>query len=497
MRFLIFLSLIASFNFSYAQSNNNASLKANAVNLIEKGKFDEAKTLLERIKGSDNSKDLMFLLGFVYLKTGMYDQAVSSFKSYEASKPDNDEFHYYYGLALYETKKYDLALDEFNKSTLIGVKTAPSYYYSGYINFLRDDCDKALPFFVGALKEESEYNTLAHYYSGVCLYKKGFDDKTAFEASVYHFEKVADEKGPRQLDAQNYINSINEYLSGGAIRYKKRYNIDTQLNVAYSSRRTINPIEGVPIVGVDAGRGGSWGSFLLDLGVSPALYDTFAFFIDYGFDTNLAFSSQINNTNVQAHRPGLNFQFYNQSRTFEAYLKYMYEVELLEQDKIRKISSANIVELGFDQGFTPTWSLGMKIPIRLYSAEGGALGDFSGKSIEVVIVSQHIFGATSVRLEPSALFFMSGGALASFKHYRFATKFNLPWKFLFLWPSIKFIPGKISSDTGSSTTYDMGFSLFNPIGLGMKLSVFTNAKKGYVSQNWDVSTGLSLEYVFQ
>jgi Tetratricopeptide repeat len=496
VNFFLPILFVLSLNASYAQTNT-ASLKANAVNLIEKGKFEDARTLLETIKASDTNKDLLFLLGFVYLKTGLFDQAVQSFKSYDSEKPDNDEFHYYYGLSLYEMKQYDAALVEFNKSTLIGVKIAPSYYYSGYINFLRDDCSKALPFFVNALKEEGEYSLFSHHYAGICLYQKGFEDRSSFEASMYHFEKVADEKGPKQEEAKSYINSIKEYFSGGALRYKKRYNLASQMYIARSSHRTINPIEGVPVVGVDGGRPATWGSFLFDVGASPLLYENFAVFINYNFDTNFAFSSQLSTTNVQAHHPGLTFQFYNQSRTFEAYTGYKYEVELLERDSIKKISSAHAIYIGADQGITSTWSLGLRIPLRFYNAVNGALGDFSGKSIEVKLISQHIFGATSFRLEPSALFFLSGGSLASFQHLKVAAKFNLPWKILFLWPSIKIEPGRLGTTTGHSTTYDIGLSLFTPVGLGMKLSGFCNAKKGFVTTDWDFSGGLSLEYLFQ
>jgi len=496
VRFFLPILFILSLSALHAQ-NNTAYLKANAVNLIEQGNFEGARNLLERIKGTDTNKDLLFLLGFVYLKTGMFDQAVASFKSYDAEKPENDEFHYYYALSLYETKQYDAALSEFNKSALIGVKTAPSYYYSGYINFIRNDCDKALPLFVNALKENSDYTILSHHYAGICLYQKGFDDRSAFESSIYHFEKVADEKGPKQEEAKKYINSINEYFTGGVLRNKKRYNVASQLNLARSSHRTINPIDGVPIVGVDGGRSATYGSFLLDLGVSPLLYDKFALFINYAFDTNIAFSSQLNTTNVQAHFPGLTFQFYNQSRTFETSVGYKYELELLEQDKLRKISSANAIYIGLDQSITSSWSLGLRLPLRFYSATNGVLGNFSGKSIDFKLISQHIFGATSFRLEPAVLFYLSGGTLANFQHYRIAAKFNLPWRVLFLWPSIKIEPGRLASAAGHSTTYDIGLSLFSPVGLGMKISAFCNAKKGFVTTAWDVSTGLSLEYLFQ
>ena len=500
MRILTYLLLVVSLSVpsAYAEKSN-ASLKSNAVNLIEKGQFEEARDLLERIKGTDDSKDLLFLLGFVYLKTGMFNEAVRSFRDYEAKKPDNDEFHYYYGLSLYETSQYDAALSEFNKSALIGVKTAPSYYHSGYIYYLKNNCDKALPFFINALKEENEYNTLAHHYSGMCLYKKGFEDKSAFEASIYHFEKVADEKGPKQEEAKRYINAINEYLTEGTIRYKKRYNVGSELDIAISSHRTITPVAGMPIVGVDSGRSGTWGRFFLELGLSPMMYDTFAMFFNYGFDTDLAFSSQLNATNAQAHSPGVTFQFYNQSRTFEAYAGYRYELELLEQDKFRKITSANAFTVGFDQSVTSSWSLGLKVPVHIYSAASGILGDFSGKSIQVTLVSQNIYGATSFKIEPSMLFYMPNdtSSLGKYQHYTISAKFNLPWKVIVLWPSIKLAPGRLAANGKHTTTYDFTASLYSPVGLGMKISAFFNFKKGFVSNIWDDSTGIAFEYLFQ
>ncbi len=500
MRIFFYLLIIV---FSIAPIANaqqsTASLKANAVNLIEKGDFNEARALLERIKTTDNSKDLLFLLGFVYLKTGMFNDAVRSFKDYESRKPDNEEFHYYYGLSLYEASQYEAALVEFNKSALIGVKTGQSYYHSGYIYYLKNDCDKAVPFFINALKENSEYNTLAHHYSGVCLYNKGFEDKSSFEASIYHFEKVADEKGPKQEEAKTYINSINEYLTEGTIRYKKRYNIESDVSIAISSHRTITPVAGMPIIGVDSGRSGTWGRFFLELGISPLVYDTFAMFFNYGFDTDLAFSSQLNATNAQGHSPGVTFQFYNQSRTFEAYAGYRYELDLLEQDKFRKISAANAFTIGFDQSITSSWSLGMNMPFRFYSAGNGALGDFSGKSLQLTLVSQHIYGTTSFKIEPSVLFYMAdaNSFMGNYQHYVISAKFNLPWRVIFLWPTIKLSPGRLAANGRHTTTYDFTGALYSPIGLGMKITAFCNFKKGFVSNIWDVSTGLSLEYLFQ
>ena len=303
----------------------------------------------------------------------------------------------------------------------------------------------------------------------------------------------------KQEEAKRYINAINEYLTEGTIRYKKRYNVGSELDIAISSHRTITPVAGMPIVGVDSGRSGTWGRFFLELGLSPMMYDTFAMFFNYGFDTDLAFSSQLNATNAQAHSPGVTFQFYNQSRTFEAYAGYRYELELLEQDKFRKITSANAFTVGFDQSVTSSWSLGLKVPVHIYSAASGILGDFSGKSIQVTLVSQNIYGATSFKIEPSMLFYMPNdtSSLGKYQHYTISAKFNLPWKVIVLWPSIKLAPGRLAANGKHTTTYDFTASLYSPVGLGMKISAFFNFKKGFVSNIWDDSTGIAFEYLFQ
>ncbi|MFH1223963.1 MAG: tetratricopeptide repeat protein [Pseudomonadota bacterium] len=466
---------------------------------MEKGDFEGSRTILEGLKGKDDSKDLYFLLGFVYLKTARYEQAVDSLRAYEKLKPENDEYHYYLGVSLYELKRYDEALDEFNKSALSGVKVAASYYYSGYVHFTEDDCGKALPFFVDVLKEEKgDFTNLSHYYSGVCLYRDGFNDSRSFESAAYHFEKVLDDKGSISDEARLYLDAIKDYQENGAVRYKNRYNVQAEVDILYSSRRTINPIAGIPTLGLDLGTHSFVGRAALDLGISPMIYDSFALFISYAFKTDIAFDTRLAASDYQGHRPGLNFQFYNQRRTFQAMLGYYYEIDLVDHTSLKKIDNAHVIETGFDKSLTSTWAMGLKLPFRLYNGNGGQWGDFTGKSLEVSIYSYHIFGKTSFRFEPSALFYMaSTGTLNSFKYYKFAIKVNLPWRVLFLWPSLNITPGKIVASTGNVSTYEFGFALFRPVGLGMRLSISSTARKGFVSNNWEVITGLGLEYVYQ
>lgn len=496
----IFLLLLFAISIPVYGQPRPETFKARAVSLMGKGDFEGARAILEGLRGVDNSNDVLSLLGFVYLKTGKYSEAVTVYKDYEKLKPDNDEYHYYLGVSYYEMKRYDEALDEFNKAVLAGVKVDASYYYSGYINLVKDNCDKALPFFVNILKEEQgDYTNLAHFYSGVCLYRDGFNDVGSFDSAEYHFDKVLEDKSQISQEARLYIDAIKEYQQSGAVRYKNRYNVEAYINLLYSSRRTINPIQGIPTLGVDTGRKAGVGQALLDLGVSPMIYDNFALFISYAFKTDLALTTQLSSSDYQGHALGMNFQFYNQKRTFEALLRYAYEVDLLDGTSFRKIDSAQVIEAGFDKSITSNWAMGLKIPFRLYNGNGGALGDFVGKSVEFKLYSYHVFGKTSLRFEPSALMYMSSsGSISSFKHYRIAAKMNLPWKLWFLWPSLKAAPGRlVSSTNGYSSTYEFGLSLYRPVGLGMKINFSSTARKGFVSQNWEVISGVGIEYLYQ
>lgn len=488
--FLFFISLN-----SFSQSNL-ATARVKIADLVGKQEYAQAKVLLDAIVANDVSKDLVFIKGFVYMKLALYEQALLIFKDYESKGVDNDDYYFYYGLLLFNLKSYEQSLEEFNRSILLGSNLASSYYYSGYIYFIKGDCEKALSFFVKVLKLGGEYISYAHYHSGICLYREGFVKPDFFEASSYHFKKVIDDKTPMNEDAQAYINSIDEYLKDGIIRKKSRYKVASNIQLAFSTRRTITPVEGMPIIGVDSGRSGPWAHFFIDMGASPLLYDEYAFFINYAFDTNLAFSSQMNNTNSQSHRPGFSFSYFDRSRTLEAYASYNLELDFLEQDKLKRIDSANVIELGFTRSMGKTWVLGVKLPLRFYSASSGVLGDFTGTNIELAVVSEHLIGATSLRFEPSMLFFISRGTVDSFQHYKILTQLNLPWKVLFLWPSIKLTPGRLATVNGHSNTYDLYGSLFSKLGLGIKLNAFVNGKKGFVTQSWDFSTGVSMEYVF-
>ena len=496
--FIIFILFVCSSDV-FSQERPDIK-KSKAVLLMNEGKFKEALNILEGIKGQVNTPDFLFMLGVAYQKNLRFKESADTLKQYASLKPSDENYHYYLGYALYKMNDSDGALEEFNRSDIFGIKTDASSYYSGMIYFNKMDYDKALPFFVRASKEPGEYENASHYYAGVCLYKDGIGEggNTSLEASLYHFEKVLKDNSDISKDSKRYVEVIKEYLDTGAIRQKKRLELKLRAELFYSTNRTSDQIDGVPVIGVDADRSALGGKFLVDLAASPLMYDTFGVFFSYGFAENLGFPSQVNETNTQKHSPGISFQMFNSKRTMEGRLDYHYELNYLDSDRVRKIDFIHVIEPSYMNSFTNNWAMGIKIPFRLHNGSNGQWGDFNAKSIEIAILSYHFFGKTSIRLEPSILFFMpsSTSSVSKFTFYKFAAKVNLPWKILFVWPSINLAPGRISSSNGGAMVHDYSIALFKPLGLGSRVEVVSNIRKGYVSDKWEVITGVALEYLY-
>ncbi|MCX6112022.1 MAG: hypothetical protein NTY22_01880, partial [Proteobacteria bacterium] len=206
---------------------------------------------------------------------------------------------------------------------------------------------------------------------------------------------------------------------------------------------------------------------------------------------------EIDYTNVQSHKPGIGFQFFNQLRTWEASLNYYYSMDFLDQDKVRKIDGAHVIQLSYDQSITSNWSLGIKIPIRIYKADGGVWGSFEGRGYEFALYSYHIMGKTSFLLEPSIIVYKSAsGVIEDFTFYSINTKFNLPWRMWIFWPSLKLAPGKISSATVNRSAIDMSFNLGASLGIGMKFNIIARAREGFVSEKWEFISGVGFEYLY-
>ncbi len=471
--------------------------KSKAISLLDKGNYEEALSILEGLKGRSEDKDIYLLLGIAYQKVGKHGMAVESLRSFETSNPDSDQYHYYLGVSLYELKRYKEALNEFDKSELAGVKPEESSYYAGYIYFLDGKYEQALPYFIKTIKQDGAYKNTAHYYAGVCLYKKGLEDRSSFESALYHFDKVLKDNGPLSQEAKHYIEVIKEFLNEGTARYKKRLNLKSKADLFYTTNRTVTPIEGIPNFGVQADNNRLAADFLFDVGFAPVIENSFAMFVNYAFLIDTALSTEIDYTNVQKHKPGVSFQFFNQLRTWETSLNYSYSMDFLDTDKVRKIDGTHVISFSYDQSITSNWALGIKAPFRLYNGKSGVWGSFEGKSFELSIASYLLFGKTSILLEPSFITYsLTNGVIPSFKYYSLNTKFNLPWRILTFWPSLKLSPGKISSATVNRATYDLACDLGATLGTGMKFNVFIRGREGFLSTNWELLSGIGFEYIY-
>jgi len=471
--------------------------KSKAVSLMDKGDYQEALNILEGLKGQTDDKDIYFLIGIAYQKTGKHLDAINSFETFETKEPETQAFHYYLGVSLYEIKRYQEALSEFNKAEFAGIRMEESSYYAGYIYFMGEDYDNALPAFIRTIKQDGSFQNLAHYYSGVCLYNKGFGDRTSFESAIYHFDKVLKDNSDLSQEAKRYIEVIREYLNEGIVRYKKRLDLKSKADIYFTTNRTVTPVVGIPILGVKADSNRLAADFLFDVGFAPVLMEHFAFVVNYGFLLDTALSTEIDYTNVQTHQLGMGIQFFNQMRTWETSLNYSYSMDFLDEDKIRKIDGTHVVQFAYDQSITSSWVLGIKVPLRMYNANNGALGNFNGKGYEISLYSYNIVGKTSFLLEPSIVIYKAAsGIVDDFKYYSINTKFNLPWRMWIFFPSVKLAPGRISSIKVNRSTLDASVNLGTSLGTGMKFNLIVRAKEGFISEKTEFITGLGFEYLY-
>ncbi|MEI6092097.1 MAG: tetratricopeptide repeat protein [bacterium] len=493
---LLLLVFMASSSTVLAQASVDTS-KAKAINFLDKGNYQQAVDLLEGIKSQTEDKDIYLLLGIAYQKLGKYENAIESLKTFESKNPDTEEYRYYLGLSFYEQQKYKEAYSEFNKAEAAGVRPGDSAYYAGYIHFMRGEYNDALPYFIKVTKQEGTFTNLAHYYAGVCLYNQGFDDKAAFESAMYHFDKVTKDNSDLSQESRRYIEVIREYLNEGIARYKRRLDLKSKGDVFFTTNRTVLPVDGIPIIGISADTNRIAADFMFDIGFAPILTQNFAFFIKYGFSIDTALSTEIDYTNVQKHSPGLALQFFNQLRTWEVSLDYNYTMDFLDEDKVRKIDGAHVVSLSYENSITSSWALGLKIPFRMYKANGDILGSFEGKSVEFALSSYHLLKRSSFLFEPSVIIYTAtSGVVESFKYYSLTAKLNLPWKLGMFSPSLKVIPGMISSTRINRKTFDVGMNLGASLGLGMNFNIILRAREGFLSDQWEFISGIGFEYLY-
>ncbi|WP_159517391.1 tetratricopeptide repeat protein [Sunxiuqinia indica] len=243
-RILLFIILLSGFTFpGYGQETTYySSLEANihqAKELFSKNKFIVAQQQFSSIireseKGSEIQSEAMFYkalcalrlenkngeeliekfidenpespytnkawfeLGSDQFNNGKYAPMLRSYRNLKPSilnKEEQIKVHYQKGYAYFQSEKYQLAENEFEKiKDTNNLYAAPAKYYWAHIQYLNDDYDTALAEF-DKLRNNPAFAEVIPFYMSQIYYKKGQYDKV-IEFTIPLMDEVSDDKKP-------------------------------------------------------------------------------------------------------------------------------------------------------------------------------------------------------------------------------------------------------------------------------------------------------------
>lgn len=151
-------------------------LSSEAENFNAQGKVDKAISSLTQARTYDSNNPMIYVgLGDSYLTRGAFEPARTNYE--QALKLKNlAAAHYGLGKIAFKQKKYNDALDRYNKSTETDPNFAEGYFEKGLIYYLSDKFDPALE----AFKKYSELkpgSTKGNTYYAKVLYAQGKYDE--------------------------------------------------------------------------------------------------------------------------------------------------------------------------------------------------------------------------------------------------------------------------------------------------------------------------------
>ncbi len=154
-------------------------------------KFEEAESVFnEALTLRDDYLDPMFNMGFMFMRQRRYEDAERIFKQYLNARDDYRPENEWMGLILN------------NLSSQFAV-----YYALGFIEFLRNDIDKALELFLKSYELTENFEFL-HHLIARCYREKGMFDK-----SLEHCEKAIETNNEdieiRMIQGESYLNLNN------------------------------------------------------------------------------------------------------------------------------------------------------------------------------------------------------------------------------------------------------------------------------------------------
>lgn len=163
-------------------------------------------------------------LGSTQFNQGKHAQMLRSYRNLTLgvlSKEDQIKVHYQKGYAYFQTEKYQLAENEFEKiKDTNNLYAGPAKYYWAHIQYLRGDYDAALSEF-DKLRNNPAFAEVIPFYMSQIYYKKGQYQKV-IEFTIPLLEDVSDDKKPglAKIIANSYFH-LNDFEK--AIPYFEAY----------------------------------------------------------------------------------------------------------------------------------------------------------------------------------------------------------------------------------------------------------------------------------
>ena len=181
---------------------------AEAMDLHKQNRFEEAKTIYNKILSVDESEpNAHHLISLIFMAEGDFKNSKKHIEIAIAKAPTQAVFHSNYGSLLHSMGEYQLAVNAIKKSLKLDKKLFQSYYSLGIIYTDMQEHDKAVENYNKALELNSQsseaHNNLANLFSSLNNPEAEFHYKKTIEL-------LPNEIYPR-LNYSNYLIKHNKF----------------------------------------------------------------------------------------------------------------------------------------------------------------------------------------------------------------------------------------------------------------------------------------------
>ncbi|MFN4299959.1 MAG: tetratricopeptide repeat protein [Thermaurantimonas sp.] len=129
--------------------------------LTAKGDPLAIKYLQNALDYSPNRHDLIYKLGYAYMRFGKFNEAMDMFTKATMINPKDEDSYFNMGFIHVETKNYSIAREYFDKAVKANPESFKAYYGRGYTNEMLGNAKAAIEDYTHALTLNPEYTPAA------------------------------------------------------------------------------------------------------------------------------------------------------------------------------------------------------------------------------------------------------------------------------------------------------------------------------------------------